>query len=170
MYHGVKNVISSTGTGKFEFEAGAVSRLRPEGRQRQTDNPRGAASRLRQASCGPKTSSGKPTAASRQPERERPLRRPSGANPCGNAPFGSTSSAQLSLNLNLNWVRGDPRGRSHHREATITLGARRPVRAKPQSGSHHLPGRAATRVAEANNRAAAIVPGARLTRGRSQHS
>ena len=50
------------------------------------------------------------------------------------------------------------------------LGAWRPAWPKPPSGSHHHPGRAAARVAEANNRATAIAPGARLTRGRGQQS
>ena len=92
------NSILSTGAVEFEFEWEAAGRLRPEGRQRQADYPWEAASRLRpegrqrqadnpwerQADCGPKADSGKPTtrgngkpiaarrptAASRQPERD----------------------------------------------------------------------------------------------------
>ena len=51
----------------FAF-AGAASRLRPEGRQRQADSGMPTTRVERQANCGPKAYSGKPTAACRQPE------------------------------------------------------------------------------------------------------
>ena len=113
-----------TYTGKFEFEAGAVSRLRPECRQRQADNPRGAASQLRQASCGPKTSSGKPTTRERETVEETVGREP---------------LRERTLRLNLFG-------------ATLfefELGAWRPAWPKPPSGSHHHPGSVASCVAEA---------------------
>ena len=101
----------------------------------------------------------------REPLRERTLRHnlfgaspreavaeAVGLNPCGNVPFGTTSSAQLALKSTLNWTRGSRMAEANNREPTIVLGAWRLKWPKPTIGKPLSPLERGSRVAETNNR------------------
>ena len=135
-----KNSILSTGAVEFEFEWEAASRLRPEGRQRQANNPW-----ERQTDCGPKADIGKP-----QPVGTASRLRPAGQQRQADNPRETVEETVGREPMRARTLRLNLFGATLF-EFEIELGAWRPAWPQPPSGSHHHPGSTATHAAETDN-------------------